>query len=90
MLNSVVCQQGFLILDALGLGLVLVLVLLAQTCIDRAKNVPRLLAEKLQRFKTHRCFEALHFSGAGILNKFLRFDCSCVIIAVSSYAFEEV
>ena len=40
---SVVGQQGFLVLDALGLGLVLVLILLTQSCIDRAKDLLHLL-----------------------------------------------
>lgn len=41
--NGVVGQQGFLVLDALGLGLVLVLILLTQPCIDRAKDLLHLL-----------------------------------------------
>ena len=41
--DGVVGQQGFLVLDALGLGLVLVFVLLTQSCIDRAKDLLHLL-----------------------------------------------
>ena len=41
--DGVVGQQGFLVLDAFGLGLVLVFVLLTQPCIDRAKDLLHLL-----------------------------------------------
>ena len=41
--DGVVGQQGFLVLDALGLGLMLVFVLLTQSCIDRAKDLLHLL-----------------------------------------------
>lgn len=37
--DGVVGQQGLLVLDALGLGLVLVLILLTQSCIDRAEDL---------------------------------------------------
>ena len=43
MVDGVVGEQGFLVLDALGLGLVLVLILLAQPCIDGAKDLSHLL-----------------------------------------------
>ena len=43
MFNGVVGQQGFLVLNALRLGLMLVLVLLTQSCIDCAKNLLHLL-----------------------------------------------
>ena len=42
-LHSVVDQQGFLVLDALGFLLLLVFVLLTQSCIDRTKNMSHLL-----------------------------------------------
>ena len=41
--DGVVGQQGFLVLDALGFGLVFVLILLTQPCIDRAKDLLHLL-----------------------------------------------
>ena len=43
MFDGVVGQQGSLVLDAFGLGLVLVFVLLTQSCIDRAKDLSHLL-----------------------------------------------
>lgn len=41
--DGVVGQQGFLVLDALGLGLMLVFILLTQSCIDRTKDLLHLL-----------------------------------------------
>lgn len=41
--DGVVGQQGLLVLDALGLGLMFVFVLLTQSCIDRAKDLLHLL-----------------------------------------------
>lgn len=41
--NGVVGQQGLLVLDALGFGLMLVFVLLTQSCIDCAKDLLHLL-----------------------------------------------
>lgn len=41
--HGVAGQQVFLVLDALGFGLVFVLVLLAQACIDRAEDLLHLL-----------------------------------------------
>ena len=43
--DGVVGQQGSLVLDALGLGLVFVLILLAQSCIDCAKDLSHLLLQ---------------------------------------------
>ena len=43
MFDGVVGQQRFLILDTLGFGLVLVFVLLTQSCINRAKDLLHLL-----------------------------------------------
>ena len=41
--DGVVGQQGFLVLDAFGLGLVLVFILLTQSCIDCTKDLLHLL-----------------------------------------------
>ena len=43
MVDGVVGQQGFLVLDALGLRPVFVFILLTQSCIDRAKDLLHLL-----------------------------------------------
>ena len=43
MVNGVVGQQGFLVLDALGFGLVLVFILPAQAYIDCTENLLHLL-----------------------------------------------
>ena len=43
-------QQGLLVLDALGLGLMLVFVLLTQSCIDRAKDLLHLLQGVTARY----------------------------------------
>lgn len=43
MVNSVVGQQGFLVLDALGFGLLLVFILLTQAYIDCTENLLHLL-----------------------------------------------
>ena len=48
--NGVVGQQGFLVLDALRLGLLLVFVLLTQSCIDRAKDLLHLLKGVTARY----------------------------------------
>lgn len=48
--NGVVGQQGFLVLDALGLGLVFILILLTQPCIDRAKDLLHLLKGVTARY----------------------------------------
>lgn len=42
-LHGIVDQKGFLVLDALGFLLLLVFVLLTQSCIDRTKNMSHLL-----------------------------------------------
>ena len=46
-LHGVLHQQRFLVLDAFGLILSFVLILLAQPCINRAKNRPHLLTAQL-------------------------------------------
>ena len=43
MVNGVAGQQRLLVLDALRLGLLLVFILLTQSCIDRAKDLLHLL-----------------------------------------------
>ena len=48
--DGVVGQQGFLVLDALGFGLVFVLILLTQPCIDRAKDLLHLLKGVTARY----------------------------------------
>ena len=48
--DGVVGQQGFLVLDALGLGLMFVFVLLTQSCIDRAKDLLHLLKGVTARY----------------------------------------
>lgn len=49
-LHGVVDQQGLLVLDALGFLLLLVFVLLTQSCIDRTKNMSHLLKGVTARF----------------------------------------
>ena len=49
--DGVAAQQGLLVLDALGFRLLLVLVLLAQSCIDRAKDWLHLLQTAKNYFK---------------------------------------
>lgn len=49
-INGVRGQQGLLVLDALGLGLVLVFILLAQACIDCAENLLHLLEGVTARY----------------------------------------
>jgi hypothetical protein len=48
--DGVAGQQGLLVLDALGFGLLLVLVLLAQSCIDRTKDLLHLLQGVTARY----------------------------------------
>lgn len=48
--DGVVGQQGFLVLDALGFGLVFVLILLTQPCINRAKDLLHLLKGVTARY----------------------------------------
>lgn len=48
--NGVVGQQRFLVLDAFGLGLMFVLILLTQPCIDRAKDLLHLLKGVTARY----------------------------------------
>ncbi|MEY8418864.1 hypothetical protein AALA83_06220 [Oscillospiraceae bacterium 44-5] len=43
MVDGVAGQQGLLVLDAFRLGLLLVFILLTQSCIDRAKDLLHLL-----------------------------------------------
>ncbi len=50
MFNGVVGEQRFLVLDALGLGLMLVFVLLTQSCIDCAKDLLHLLKGLTARY----------------------------------------
>ena len=48
--DGVGSQQGFLVLDALGLRLVLVFILLTQSCIDRTKDLLHLLQGVTARY----------------------------------------
>lgn len=57
--DGVVGQQGFLVLDALGLRLMLVFILLTQSCIDRAKDLLHLL-----KGVTAHCYDTARAVGA--------------------------
>ena len=48
--NGIAGQQGLLVLDALRLGLMLVFILLTQSCIDRAKDLLHLLQGVTARY----------------------------------------
>lgn len=48
--DGVAGQQGLLVLDAFGLGLVFVFILLTQSCIDRAKDLLHLLQGVTARY----------------------------------------
>ena len=48
--DGVAGQQGLLVLDALRLGLLLVFILLTQSCIDRAKDLLHLLQGVTARY----------------------------------------
>ena len=48
--DGIAGQQGLLVLDALRLGLMLVFILLTQSCIDRAKDLLHLLQGVTARY----------------------------------------